>query len=238
MPFARFGYAAILAAGVGILGLGAGAALAEEKRMDRTVTVSATGEAGAEPDMARVSSGVTSEADTAREALSRNSAAMKKLIAGMKTAGVDAKDIQTSSFHIEPRYTNPREGQTQVINGYRVANQVEIRARNLDRLGDLLDALVTLGANQMGGLSFEVSKAETLRDEARRSAIANALRRAKLYAEAAGATVGEVIAISEDVVVSGPRSYAMAKATMADQVPIERGTETLEARVTVTWALK
>ena len=238
MPFARFGYAVILAAGVGVLGLGAGAAVAEEKKMDRTVTVSATGEAGAEPDMARVSSGVTSEADTAREALSRNSAAMKKLIAGMKSAGVDAKDIQTSSFHIEPRYANPREGQTPVINGYRVTNQVEIRARNLDKLGDLLDSLVTLGANQMSGLSFEVSKAETLRDEARRSAIANALRRAKLYAEAAGATVGEVIAISEDAGVQGPRPYAMARTAMAESVPIERGTETLEARVTVTWALK
>ena len=238
MPFARFGYAVILIAVVGILGLGAGAVVAEEKKMDRTVTVSATGEAGAEPDMARVSSGVTSEADTAREALSRNSAAMKKLIAGMKTAGVDAKDIQTSSFHIEPRYTNPREGQTPVINGYRVTNQVEIRARNLDKLGDLLDTLVTLGANQMSGLSFEVSKAETLKDEARRSAIANALRRAKLYAEAAGATVGEVIAISEDTGVQGPRPYVMARTAMAESVPIERGTETLEARVTVTWALK
>lgn len=205
--------------------------------MERTITVSATGEAAAVPDVARISSGVSSEAKTAREALDRNSAAMKKVIDGLKAAGVDAKDIQTSSFHIEPRYTDPREGEAPVVNGYRVTNQVEIVARNLGKLGELLDQLVTLGANQMGGLNFEVSKAETLKDEARKAAIANARRRAELYAAAAGVSVGEVIAISEEVAHAGPRPYA--KAAMAVQaVPIEAGSETLEARVTVTWALK
>jgi hypothetical protein len=221
------------------LTIGIPVASAEEKPMERTVTVSATGQVGAEPDMARVSSGVVSEAETAREALTRNSAAMKKLIAGLKSAGVDAKDIQTTSFHVEPRYTNPRDGQPPVINGYRVVNQVEIRVRDLARLGELLDSLVTLGANQMSGLSFEVSKAETLKDEARRAAMTNALRRARLFAEAAGATVGEVVSIAEDVqVVGGPRPFAMARKAVAEAVPVESGSETLEARVTVTWALK
>ena len=90
----------------------------------------------------------------------------------------------------------------------------------------------------MNGLSFDVSKAETLKDEARKQAIENALRRAKLLASAAGAEVGEVIAISEEVAHGGPRPFAMARAAKADLVPIEGGSETLEARVTVTWALK
>ena len=163
---------------------------------------------------------------------------MKKLIAGLKSAGIDAKDIQTSNFSVQPRYTNPREGQVAVINGYQVQNQVSVRARDLSRLGEVLDSLVSLGANQMRGLSFEVSKAETLRDEARKAAIANAKRRADLYAAAAGAEVGQVISIAEDVVQAGPHPVAFARAAAAEQVPIERGTETLEARVTVTWALK
>jgi uncharacterized protein YggE len=228
----------MIAAALLLLAANAAGAAAEEKRMERTVTVSATGEVSAEPDMARLSSGVVSEADTAREALNLNSSAMKKLIEGLKAAGVDAKDIQTSSFHVEPRYTNPRDGQAAVINGYRVVNQVEIHARDLARLGELLDSLVSLGANQMNGLTFEVSKAETLRDEARKSAIANARRRAELYAEAAGASVGEVLAISEDASQPGPRPMAMARKALAQSVPIEAGSETLEARVTVTWALK
>jgi hypothetical protein len=216
-----------------------GPALAEEKRMERTVTVSAAGEVSADPDMARISSGVVSEANTAREALDRNSAAMKKLIAGLKSAGVEPKDIQTTSFNVQPRYTNPREGQAPVINGYQVVNQVDVRIRNLAKLGELLDTLISLGANQMHGISFEVSRAETLKDEARKAAIANARRRAELFATAAGAAVGEVLSISEDVQHhGGPRPFAMARAAAAESVPIEAGTETLEARVTVTWALK
>lgn len=213
-------------------------AFAEDKRMERTVTVAASGTVTAVPDMARISTGVMSEAATAREALTRNSESMAKLIAGLKANSIEPKDIQTSSFHVEPRYTNPKEGQVAVIDGYRVVNQVEVTARNLDRLGEVLDALVTLGANQMNGLAFDVSKAETLRDDARKDAIANAKRRAELYAAAAGAKVGNVIAISEDT-GGGPQPYfKAARASMAESVPIERGTETLEARVSVTWALE
>ena len=211
----------------------------EHKPMQRTVTVSASGEVAATPDTARVSSGVTTEAESARKALSANSQAMKALIAGLKDAGIEAKDIQTSSFHVEPRYTNPREGEAAVINGYRVVNQVEIIVRKIDKLGDVLDQMVTLGANQMNGLNFEVSQAETLKDEARKTAMGNALRRAKLLAAAGGADVGEVISISEEVSAPPqPFQYKMARTAMPESVPVEQGTEMLEARVTVTWALK
>ena len=216
------------------------AALAQEPsaRIPRTITVSAAGQVSAEPDMARISTGVVSEASTAREALVRNTTAMSALIAGLKDNGIDEKDIQTSSFTIDPRYNNPLEGQTPIITGYRVLNQVEVTARDLDRLGQVLDALVVLGANQMNGLAFDVSKAETLKDDARKDAIANALRRAKLYAEAAGVDVGDVISISEEAAQFQPVGVRMDRAMKAEAVPIERGSQTLEARVTVTWGLK
>lgn len=212
---------------------------AEDKPMDRLITVSATGYAYAEPDQARLSTGVTAEADTAEAALSANTELMKKVIAGLKEAGVDPKDIQTSNFNVEPRYTNPRDGEPPVINGYRVSNQVGVLVRDLKAVGGLLDKLVSLGANQMHGLNFEVSKAETLKDSARKEAVANARRRAELLATAAGAEVGEVVSIAEEVSYGGPRPMAMAGgAAKADFVPVEAGTETLEARVTVTWKLK
>jgi hypothetical protein len=239
MEILRFSGFARLAAATLLACLIHGAAMAEEKRMERTITVSASAEVAAEPDMARLSSGVASEAETAREALARNSSAMAKVIVGLKTAGVEAKDIQTSSFQVEPRYTNPREGQAPVINGYRVSNQVDVRVRDLKRLGEIMDSLVSLGANQVSGLAFEVSQAETLEDEARKLAIANARRRAELFATAAGASVGEVLAISEETAHPGPRPYAMGRvAAMADAVPVEAGSQMLEARVSVTWALK
>ena len=213
-------------------------ARAGDEPMQRSVTVSATARVAAEPDIAHVTAGVTSEADTAREALDRNTEAMAGVVAGLKAAGIDAKDIATSSFNVEPRYSNPREGAAPAITGYRVSNQVHVTVRDLARAGEVLDRLVSLGANEMGGLSFEVSRAETLRDEARRQAMANALRRARLFAEAAGAKVGEVLSISEDVRTPPVRPVPMARAARAEMVPIEPGTQELEARVTATWALE
>lgn len=210
---------------------------AEDKPMDRLITVSATGYAYAEPDRARLTTGVTAEAGTAEAALSANTELMQKVVSGLKDNGIDAKDIQTSNFNVEPRYTNPRDGAPPVIDGYRVSNQVAIQVRDLKSLGGLLDKLVSLGANQVHGLEFEVSKAETLKDEARKEAVANARRRAELLAAAAGAEVGEVVTIAEDVSYGGPRPMAMRTAKM-DSAPVEAGTETLEARVTVTWKLK
>lgn len=211
---------------------------AEDKAMDRLITVSATGYAYAAPDQARLAAGVTAEAATADAALSANTELMAKVVSGLKEAGVDAKDIQTSNFSVDPRYTNPRDNAPPEIDGYRVSNQVSVLVRDLKALGGLLDKLVTLGANQVHGLTFEVSKAEVLKDDARKEAVANARRRAELLAGAAGAEVGDVVSIAEEVGYGGPRPMAMARQAKADFVPVEAGTETLEARVTVTWKLK
>jgi uncharacterized protein YggE len=212
---------------------------AEEKAMERTITVSATGTAEAEPDQARITSGVSTEATSAREALTRNSADMSRVISELKSKGVDARDIQTASFNVEPVYEYPKEGGQPSIRGYRVSNQVVVLVRDLNKLGEVLDNIVSAGANQIQGLVFEVSKAETLKDDARKEAIGNALRRAKLLAAAAGAEIGPVIQISEEYSSNAPMPAAaprFAKAEMS--VPIERGTSTLEARVTATWVLK
>jgi uncharacterized protein len=212
---------------------------AEDKPMDRTITVTASGTAEAAPDRARITSGVSTEADTARDALTKNSETMSRIIDELKGKGIDAKDIQTASFNVEPVMDYSKDGQAPKLRGYRVSNQVIVLVRKLDQLGEVLDNVVSAGANQIQGLAFEVSKEETLKDDARKEAVANALRRAKLLAAAAGAEVGGVLQISEETTSSGPVMYAprLAKAA-ASSVPIETGTSTLEARVTVTWALK
>jgi uncharacterized protein len=230
-PLSRFVFPTLLASA-----LFASAAGAEDVPR-RSVTVTASGSVTAVPDTARITSGVATEAPVARDALAKNSEAMKKIIAGLKAGGIDEKDIQTASFHIEPRYTRAREGEASVIDGYRATNQVQVTVRNLDRLGDVLDRLVGLGANEMAGLSFDVSQAEKLKDDARKEAVANAQRRAKLYADAAGVELGEVLKIDESG-DSSPRPIFAGRALKSEAVPIERGTETLEAAVSVTWALK
>ena len=210
------------------------------RMIERTVSVSAQGRISAAPDRASISTGVQTEADTAREAMARNTAAMSKLIDGLKALGIAAKDIQTTAIQVNPRYTNPRDGKPPVINGYTALNQVRIVVVDIKKIGEVLDAALTLGANQMGGIGFEVSTAETLKDDARKAAMTNARRRAVLYAAAAGATLGQVISIAEDIRMAGPTPYTGRMKTMAASadVPVEAGTVDLETTVHVTWALK
>jgi uncharacterized protein len=206
---------------------------------ERTVSVSAQGHASAAPDRAAISSGVLTDADTARDAMNRNAAAMTKLIDGLKALGIAGKDIQTTAVQINPRYTQPRDGKAPVVNGYTALNQVRIVVTDLKKIGDVLDAAITLGANQMGGIAFEASAAETLRDDARKEAMVNARRRAELYATAAGVSLGQVLTISEDIRATdhGPPMLGRARA-MAASVPVEAGAIDLQATIHVTWAIK
>lgn len=203
----------------------------------RTVTVSAAATATVEPDMAVVATGIVSDAPTAREALTRNSSGMEKLIGTLKALGIDAKDISTFGFQVDPQYANHRDGKASTIAGYRVVNQVRVTVRDLKRLGEVLDQAVSAGANQASGIEFQVSTEETLRDNARREAIATARRRGELYASAAGAELGKVMTIHEDGGTMGPRPMMAGRAAMAS-VPIEPGSQSLEVRVTVTYELK
>jgi hypothetical protein len=211
---------------------------ADGDKLERTVSVSASGTVAAEPDIAHISAGVTTEAETAKDAIARNSAVMAKLIEGLKGAGIAARDIQTTTLQVEPRYTQPKDGRPGAISGYRVVNQVRLTVREVKLLGDILDQAIALGANQINSIGFDVANAETLKDEARKQAMVNAKRRAELYATAAGVQLGQVLRISEGVVgdlairpMSGARS-------MAASVPIEAGTRTLTVHVEVTYALR
>ena len=208
-----------------------------DKLAERYVSVSATGSVAVEPDMATISTGVVVEADTAKDALARNSTVMAKLIDGLKALGVAPLDIQTTAVNVEPRYVQAKDGRPSTLSGYRVVNQVRLTVRELKWLGEILDAAVTLGANQVGGISFDVANAEALKDEARKQAMVNAKRRAELYATAAGAQLGNVLIISEDV-SAGPRSMPVGRAVMSTNVPIEAGTRTLTVEVNVTYALR
>jgi uncharacterized protein len=208
-----------------------------DKPGERFISVSATGSVDAEPDLASVSVGAIVEADTAKEALARSSTLMAKLIDGLKALGIAAKDIETTAINIEPRYAQAKDGRPAALAGYRLVNRVHLTVREVKRLGEILDGAIGLGANQVNGIGFDVSNAETLMDDARRLAIANARRRADLYAAAAGAQLGSVLTISETTNAS-PRALPMARAAAVGPVPIEAGTRTLTVDVNVTYALR
>jgi uncharacterized protein len=230
---------AIMAAAIGAATLieARTAMAADSDKLERTVSVSATGTVAAEPDIAHISAGVTTEGDTAMDAIARNNTVMAKVIEGLKAAGIAARDIQTTTLNVEPRYSQPKDGRPGTVSGYRVVNQVRLTVREVKRLGEVLDQAIALGANQINSIGFDIANAETLKDEARKQAMANAKRRAELYATAAGVQLGQVLRISESVMEAVGRPMA-GRALAASSVPIEAGTRTLTVEVHVTYALR
>ena len=136
----------------------------EEAMMQRTISVSGTGSASTQPDMAVVTVGVTSEATEASDALTQNSTQMASVIDALKKGGVLAKDIRTQTIRLSPRYEQPPRtaGGAQKppeLVGFVANNVVEARVRELADLGDLLDAAVQAGGNQIQGIRFEIAPA-------------------------------------------------------------------------------
>lgn len=204
------------------------------------LTVSADGRSNRVPDLAVFSAGVTTQGQTAGEAMRANAAAMTRVIAALKKAGVAEKDIQTSSIQLNPVYGQPVVGpngqvaQEPRIVGYQATNMVSIKARDIKNFGKVLDALVASGANQISGPSFQMADPTAAMDEARVDAIKAARGRADLYAKAAGLRVVRVVSISEGGYSPPQPKYAMMEARTADaaSTPIQAGE--VEAQVSVT----
>lgn len=220
---------------------GAAAAQSPEERTCRlpAVTVTGTGESQAKPDFARVQIGVVTEGATAAEALKRNNEAMSRLIAQIRKRGIEDRDLQTTQFNVSPRYKYDKDQrEPPKIAGYQVVNEVRVRVRDLARLGTFLDETVSGGANQVRGISFGVAEPAQLMDEARRKAMADAQRRAQVYAEAAGVRIGKPVRIEEQA-GGRPVPYPVARmeAAAAPSVPVAPGEQTFAVTVSVSYAI-
>lgn len=200
--------------------------------------ISVNGEAtvSAPPDLAEIDGGVTSEARTAREASDVNNAAMAKVLLALKGAGIPEKDLQTSRLSLQPQNPSNRTGPA-AITSYRASNRVTIRLRDISKVASVIDTLVGAGANELGGINFMVTNASKLLDEARERAIADARRKAEIYAKAAGVTLGAPLSISEEG-SPGPMPFRKMAAGMAAAAPVAQGEETLAVTVSVSWAIK
>jgi uncharacterized protein YggE len=211
-----------------------------ETPADFPSAISVTGEASISvpPDLASVDAGVATDAKTAREASEANNAAMAKVLAALKAANIEAKDVQTSRLSLQPQYAPNRSGPSPIV-GYRASNRVTVRIRDVSKVAGVIDTLVGAGANDIGNVNFEVSQASKLLDDAREKAVADARRKAEIYAKAAGVTLGVPLSISEG---GGPQPMLRAKMAApiaaAAPTPIAQGEETLSVSVSVTWAIK
>jgi uncharacterized protein len=200
--------------------------------------ISVTGEAtvSVPPDQAQIDGGVTSEAKTAREASDANNTAMGKVLLALKGVGIEEKDVQTSRLSLQPQSAPNRPGPAAIVS-YRASNRITVRLRDVTKVASVIDTLVGAGANEIGGINFVVTQASKLLDEAREQAIADARRKAEIYARAAGVTLGAPLSISEQG-SPGPMPFRKMAAGMAASAPVAQGEETLVVTVSVSWAIK
>ncbi|WP_298252690.1 SIMPL domain-containing protein [Bradyrhizobium sp.] len=222
------------------LAVGAPFAARAQTPTEQPAVISVTGEARISivPDMAQIDAGVTSEGKTAREASDANNAAMGKVLLALKGAGLEEKDYQTLRLSLQPQYTAAKSGAPATISGYRASNRVTIRLHDITKVANVIDTMVTAGANEIGGIGFTVSEASMLLDGARAHAIADARRKAEIYAKAAGVTLGTPVSISEEGAAQPLFRARVMGGMAAAPTPIAQGEETLSITVGVVWAIK
>jgi uncharacterized protein YggE len=203
--------------------------------------IAASGEVTRIPDLAIVSAGVQTLRPSATAAIEENAARMQRVRAALKRAGIEDKDIQTSSLSLNPEYRYA-ENQPPQLTGYRANNTVNVKFRDLRRTGAILDALVREGANQINGPSLTIDKPEAAYDEARMRAIANGRARAELYARALGMRVVRLLSVSESgSVIPPPMPYArdaMRAVGAVAESKIDPGTQELQVSVSMSFELQ
>jgi uncharacterized protein YggE len=199
------------------------------------ISVSGSGEVSVKPDVATFTVGVeTTDADAAK-ARAANDAAMQKVLDALKAQGVAQDDLQTNSYNIYPRY----DDKGTKITGYTVNNQVDVKVRNLDKLGDTLGAAGSAGANTAGAIRFDISDRTAAYNQALEQAMAKAQARAKVIAEACGVKLGKATVINETSTYSGPvvRGESLTGAVKDASVPVSGGELQVSASVSVSFSI-
>lgn len=203
------------------------------------VELTVTETSNTKPDMATVNAGVTTRAMQADAAARQNAEKMDAIIARLRQIGVAREDIQTSNFSINPQYQYRSDGQTPVFLGYDVTNQVNVKLRNIARIGSALDALIAAGANNVNGPSFMLENDKGARDDARKAAFSSAQARARSLAAMAGYRDVRLLEVSETY-TSRPqfKGEMDAIAVTASRVtPIEPGVVGTSATLTVKYEM-
>ncbi|WP_417208068.1 SIMPL domain-containing protein [Antarctobacter sp.] len=206
------------------------------------LTVSGEGHLAVVPDMAVITLGADGRGPTAVEAMNATSDAVEAILARLTGLGVDMRDIQTTQLRVneQTRWDNARN--EDVFLGYYATNTVSVRVRDLDGISALLSAVLDDGANQLQNLSFSVQEPRPIEDEARRRAVADAMAKAKLYADAAGVTLGPVLELrdtAEPLVrsIAGAEAMMREAAVVAKDVPVAAGELEVRAEVTMVFTI-
>jgi len=209
---------------------------AQQPQSERQANIVVVGEGSISvaPDYAEIAAGVTTKAKTAKEAADANAKLMTAVTAALQDAGVAQKDIQTARYSVQPVYTTQANTEPK-LSGFSASNQVAVTIRQIDKVGDIVDRMVIAGVTNVGNLVFLHSNASKLPDQAREAAVADAHRKAELYARASGVTLGRVLSISENSAYTPFAAMDGMFRAKAVATPISAGEDTLRVEITVAF---
>ncbi len=210
-------------------------ASAQAGKPNRTLLVTGTGHVSVAPDICYMRFGAESSSpQSASVAYRENNALVNAVVQALKTAGIPAKDMQTTGFYLSPKYdTDPKTRKTS-ISGYSVSQWVSVKVRDLSRVSAVLDAGVAAGANNVGGVNFTVEDAEKYTEKARSEALADARSKAEKMAADAGVRLGKPVTIEEE---EGERMMVMGAGGYGGS-QLEGGETELTRSVSVTYEME
>lgn len=206
-----------------------------------TIMVSAQADIRVSPDIATINAGVVTQADSADAAMQDNRNKMTAVFDALKKAGIADKDMQSAGISINPQYRYV-ENQPPQVTGYQASNSVNVTLRDMAKIGNVIDALISQGVNQLNGPTFDVEDKDSALNEARTQAVAKASARAKLYADAAGVKITRLKNLSEQGMTTPQTPYPMMRMAAMDAAgsttPVAPGEVMLSVSVAMTYEIE
>lgn len=219
--------------------------IGQDIKEKRTITVSDSGEIYAKPDLAIVVLSVVNEAKTATAAMTENTEKMNAVISYIKGQGVEDKDLKTVNFYIYPRYDYYEKSELypygrRVLAGYEITQSLQVKIRDMTKIGQVMEGVTQAGANQMGDLSFTIDKQDELKAKARLDAINKAKTKAKELASQLGVNLVRITSFSENSYIPTWDNLKYAETGMGGAEPapqIQTGENKIEVTVSITYEI-
>ena len=218
--------------------------IGKEAEVKNTISVSGTGEIWAKPDLALIDFSVVGEKKTVIEAMAENTKKMNSVIEAIKSQGVEEKDLKTTNFSISPRYEWYEKSEIypagkRVLVGYEVNQTLQVKIRDLTKIGNIIQVATEAGANQVGDLRFMIDKQDELKSQARKEAIEKAKVMAKEIAGQLGVKLVKITNFSENATAPIPYPYFMERAMGggAETPQIQTGENKIEVQVSITYEI-
>lgn len=218
--------------------------ISRQNQVQDRFSVSATGEVYAKADIANLVVGFRTETKkTAAEAVQENSEKMNEIIKELKGLNIEAKDIKTTNYNLTPIY-DWTESKGRELEGYQVSQNITIKIRNLDNIGEAIAKTAAKGANQIGGIDFTIDDEEELKNQARSQAIEKAKDKAEKIKKETGIKLGDIVNVYENQVnypqvrYSNEMALGLGGGGEIEAPVIEAGENEVSVEVTVVWKVK